>query len=242
MPRRVEVARMLVNLIHLYSMRDSAVFLRSKLEKNQVHTLQARFCCLFLQIEGTLTGHLCSRGFYFIRNSLSFCPETASQELVAFNRTHSFFHCHVAFKLCALNIFKAVGHLRHTSDINNREEHETYFCSLQEAATTLVENKNVAHITECTWTRHFQYGDVPLAGRRDGGARQSNVAKDLGPLLRNCRSRYRPIHLQALNIERNISAKQSHDKTVHIISSSSSSASHSEEAGENKITRSGVAT
>lgn len=90
----------------------------------------------------------------------------------------------------------------------------------------------------------FQYGDVLRAKRCDGGARRKNVATDLRPLLRNCRSWYRLIDLQSQNIElKRYACETIARQTVLASSSSSSSASKTGEAEKkNKKTRSGGAT
>lgn len=82
---------------------------------------------------------------------------------------------------------KLVGHLTRTFNIKNRKEFEPQL---------------LHRITGSASVHHSQYGNVQRAGRRDDGTRQTIVATDVEPLLWNCGSWYRPIDLQAQNMER----------------------------------------
>lgn len=129
---------------------------------------------------------------------------------------------HVVFKLCVSNTFKVVGHRKNAINIKNRKEYEPCFYDLQKTANTLIERK-LLH-------RWHEYGDVLRAGRRKGDAERTNVAMDVAWLIRNCRSWYRPIDLQAQNSEGNgYKCERIAQQTVQA-TSLSSSAWHAREA------------
>lgn len=51
LPWRANVARALANFIPIYKMHGSGVFLKTKLEMNEVHTLRVMFCCFVVLIK-----------------------------------------------------------------------------------------------------------------------------------------------------------------------------------------------
>lgn len=64
------------------------------------------------------------------RNSVSFRPKTADQELAGSSLAHSLFRGHGPFSKVSMrppNLIKVVGHWRHTLNIKNRKKYETHF-------------------------------------------------------------------------------------------------------------------
>lgn len=111
---------------------------------------------------------------------------TIQNAIGGFSRAHSRFDGHVVIKLCVQICSKLFVFLDTHSILGIKINRNHIFRGLQEKK----KKKNVAQITGNTRTPRSQYGAVPRAGRHDFGARRTNVATDVGPLVRDCRSWY----------------------------------------------------